>query len=85
LSTAPDEAIAVVDAGSSSLKFSLFQQRDGDLHCTARGKVEGLGAAPHFIAKDAAGQVLAERRWPGHASAPRTAAVRPGSSRPTRS
>ena len=67
-------AIAVVNAGSSSLKFSLFAADGGALALRARGQVEGLYTAPHFVARDGAGGVQAERRWDegttlGHAGA----------------
>ena len=56
-------AIAVVNAGSSSLKFSLFTASDGELELAARGQAEGLYTAPRFTAKDAKGHVLDERSW----------------------
>ena len=57
------DAIAVLNAGSSSIKFSLFVESDGKLALSARGQAEGLFTAPRFVAKDAAGQVLGERSW----------------------
>ena len=57
------EAIAVLNAGSSSLKFSVFAQRDGNLELIARGQTEGLYTAPRFDAKDGAGRVLGEESW----------------------
>jgi acetate kinase len=57
------DAIAVLNAGSSSLKFSVFVQRDGDFELLARGQAEGLSTAPHFIAKDGEGEVISERSW----------------------
>ncbi len=57
------DAIAVVNAGSSSIKFSLFAEADGGLELKARGQVEGIYAAPHFIAKNSAGALLAEKSW----------------------
>jgi acetate kinase len=57
-------AVAVVNAGSSSLKFSFYALRDGALQLQGRGQVEGLKTAPRFVARDAAGAGLAERRWP---------------------
>ena len=57
------DAIAVLNAGSSSLKFSLFTATDGDLTLVARGQAEGLYTAPRFVAKDASGQTLNERTW----------------------
>jgi acetate kinase len=57
------DAIAVLNAGSSSLKFSVFAQSDGDLELIARGQAEGLHTAPRFVAKDGAGKVLGEKSW----------------------
>ncbi len=57
------DAIAVLNAGSSSVKFSLFVEAAGGLDLRIRGQIEGLFTAPHFVSKDAAGRVLAERRW----------------------
>jgi acetate kinase len=56
------EAILVLNAGSSSLKFSVFGVTGDELSLIARGQTEGLGASPQFKARDAAGQVLAETR-----------------------
>jgi acetate kinase len=55
------DAIAVINAGSSSLKFSLFTARAYKplLH----GQIEGLGSQAHVVAKSAAGAVVLERRW----------------------
>jgi acetate kinase len=68
------DAIAVLNAGSSSLKFSLFVEREGSLALDLRGKVERLDAAPRFEARAPDGRLLAERTWgdgerPGHAGA----------------
>ena len=56
-------AILTLNAGSSSLKFALFREEAGGLKKTAHGQVEAIGSAPHMIAKDADGAVLADRRW----------------------
>jgi acetate kinase len=56
-------AIAVLNAGSSSLKFSLFAERGDALEAVARGQAEGLYTSPRFVAKDAAGKILGERSW----------------------
>ena len=68
------DAIAVLNAGSSSIKFSLFAAQDGDLELVARGQAEGLFTSPRFVAKDGAGNVLSEKSWGdgvelGHAGA----------------
>jgi acetate kinase len=57
------DAIAVLNAGSSSLKFSVFAERGTELELTARGQAEGLYTAPRFVAKDGAGKVLGEKSW----------------------
>jgi acetate kinase len=56
-------AIAVLNAGSSSLKFSVFAARDGTLELTLRGQAEGLHTAPRFVARDGAGKLLNEKSW----------------------
>ena len=57
------DAIVVLNAGSSSIKFSLFAEREAELSLVARGQVEGIYTAPHFAAKDAAGKPASEKRW----------------------
>ncbi len=53
------DAILVLNAGSSSLKFTLFSiQRDSSLVPELRGQIEGIGTAPHFKAKDENGKVV---------------------------
>jgi len=53
-------AIAVLNAGSSSIKFSLFAEAGRELELTARGQAEGIYTDPRFVAKDSGGTVLAE-------------------------
>jgi acetate kinase len=56
------DAILVLNAGSSSLKFSAFV--DGEQpDLLIRGQLEGLLTAPRFVAKDGAGQTVGEQRW----------------------
>jgi acetate kinase len=51
-----DPFALVLNAGSSSLKFCLFQQpRGAAWRVEARGQIEGIGTAPRFTVKDAAG------------------------------
>jgi acetate kinase len=56
-------AILTLNAGSSSIKFSLFEIGVGDLVRSADGEIEGIGLAPHLTAR-AGGRVVTERRWP---------------------
>jgi acetate kinase len=52
----------VLNAGSSSLKFCTYRKAKQDAwQLEARGQIEGIGSAPHFVAKDAAGQRLVDR------------------------
>ncbi|HSS82299.1 MAG TPA: acetate/propionate family kinase [Reyranella sp.] len=54
--------VAVLNAGSSSIKFALYEAgRDGAL--IYRGQVENIGLSPHLKATDASGTVVAERGW----------------------
>ena len=46
------DAIVVLNAGSSSFKFSLFATSGQDLALVARGQAEGLYTSPRFVAKD---------------------------------
>ncbi|WP_419759677.1 acetate/propionate family kinase [Acidisoma sp.] len=56
-------SILTLNAGSSSVKFALFD-RAANLRETVRGEIENLSGAPHFHAHDGAGKVIAEKRWP---------------------
>jgi acetate kinase len=57
------DAILVLNAGSSSIKFSVFAILPGDLKLTFSGQVEGLFTAPRFIAKAADGSIIGEKSW----------------------
>jgi acetate kinase len=68
------DAIAVLNAGSSSIKFSLFALRAQQLELELRGQIEGIYTAPHFVAYDRTGKLLTEKSWDqgaklGHAGA----------------
>lgn len=68
------DAILVLNAGSSSIKFSLFEDPPQRAGVMLRGQIEGLSTAPHFAAEDGAGRRIAEQRWQtgaglGHAGA----------------
>ncbi|HZJ53925.1 MAG TPA: acetate/propionate family kinase [Myxococcaceae bacterium] len=57
------DSILVLNAGSSSVKFSVFLSQGSKLELWLRGQAEGLFTAPHFVAKDAVGKVLSEQSW----------------------
>ena len=68
------DAIAVLNAGSSSFKFSLFADSAQGIALVSRGQAEGLYTSPRFLAKDGAGATLDEKSWGegvslGHAGA----------------
>lgn len=59
------DGILVINAGSSSIKFSLYLSNGEDKPAlSSKGQVEGINVAPHFIAQAADGTVLSEQRWP---------------------
>ncbi len=57
------DAIAVVNAGSSSIKFSLFVTQGDELRLDLRGQIEAIHTRPHFVAKRRDG-AKAEKTWP---------------------
>lgn len=58
-----DDYALVLNAGSSSLKFSVFQRPPGEgWGLAARGQIEGIGAAPRLCVKDGAGRCVSEER-----------------------
>jgi acetate kinase len=58
------DAILVLNAGSSSLKFTDFVVVDGKLEIKAAGKLEELYGRARFQARDATGAVVGKREWP---------------------
>ncbi|HYH39014.1 MAG TPA: acetate/propionate family kinase [Azospirillum sp.] len=67
-------AILVVNAGSSSLKFSVFRERQGgDVAVAINGQISGIGTEPKFEAKDTAKRVLADKAWGAGEKSDRTA------------
>lgn len=58
------KGILVLNAGSSSIKFSLYVSTDGEEpRLTCSGQVEGIGTHPHFVAKDPTGETIEESIW----------------------
>lgn len=57
------ELIAVVNAGSSSVKFG-FYDREGDEPLLLKGQVEQIGVSPTLTASDGEGNDVAEQSWP---------------------
>lgn len=53
--------ILVINAGSSSLKFQLFDVADGAPRRRIRGQLDGIGVSPRLRASDGKGAVLIDR------------------------
>jgi acetate kinase len=57
------DVILVLNAGSSSLKFSVFEIAAKELTLQLKGQIEGIGTAPRFVAKSAEGEELGSKTW----------------------
>ena len=57
------DVVLVLNAGSSSLKFSVFELAGDALALQLKGQIEGIGTAPRFSAKGAAGEALGSKAW----------------------
>ncbi|MEZ5672490.1 MAG: acetate/propionate family kinase [Thiotrichaceae bacterium] len=55
------DTILVLNAGSSSIKFSLFACDDGDLHQIYRGSITGIGSRAEFTVKHTQGDILTQQ------------------------
>jgi acetate kinase len=59
------ETILVVNAGSSSVKFQVFEvDSEGRLRRLIKGQMDGIGSRPRLRASGANGDTLAERAYP---------------------
>ena len=54
------DAILVLNAGSSSLKFSAFRVEGGAGDLLARGQVDGIGNSPRFTLRGPNNDVIEE-------------------------
>jgi len=57
------KAILVVNAGSSSLKFQVFEIRSGNLVRQVRGQIDGIGVRPRLRAIGPDGTALVDRAF----------------------
>lgn len=57
------DIIPVLNGGSSSLKFSIFETDEQSLTLRITGQIEGLGRSPRFVARNKKGDLLEERHW----------------------
>ena len=58
-------AIVVLNAGSSSIKFSLFVIRGSELELDVHGQIEGIYTAPRFLAEGHDGKTITNTTWNG--------------------
>ena len=58
-----DDYALVLNAGSSSLKFCVFERPAGNerWHLEARGQIEGIGSSPRLSVKDENGESMANQ------------------------
>src|SRR5262245_48269593 len=59
-----NNAIFVVNAGSSSVKFKLYCVVGGDIEIVLGGELDGIGSKPRLKAKDHDDKVLVDRVFP---------------------
>ncbi|HVM80093.1 MAG TPA: acetate/propionate family kinase [Stellaceae bacterium] len=58
------DVVLVVNAGSSSLKFSVYEpSADGEPTLLLKGQMEGIGVHPHLSARDSAGKTLIDKSF----------------------
>jgi acetate kinase len=57
-----EDVVLVINAGSSSLKFCVYNAVADGWRLSTRGQIEGIGTAPRFSAKDDVGVRLADER-----------------------
>lgn len=60
------DAILVVNAGSSSLKFQIFEIIGLSLSCLQRGLIDGIGVRPRLSVKNGDGEALSDQTWLSH-------------------
>ncbi|MFL6845724.1 MAG: acetate/propionate family kinase [Allosphingosinicella sp.] len=56
--------IAVINAGSSSIKFAVYKS-GAEAEVAFRGQVAGIGTDPRLTVRNAGGDAVGERKWPG--------------------
>jgi acetate kinase len=58
-----DNTVLVINAGSSSIKFAVWPAGEAHGHAVLRGQISGIGHVPHFEARSATGELLADADW----------------------
>ncbi|AZI37710.1 acetate kinase [Caenibius tardaugens NBRC 16725] len=63
------KAVVSLNSGSSSIKFALYGlDAQGSPSLSAGGKIEGIGIAPHLVARTVDGETIFDRNWPDGAN-----------------
>jgi len=58
------DAILVINAGSSSIKFAVFVAEEAHrLSPALKGTIIGIGTAPRFLARNGSGETLVDHQW----------------------
>ena len=57
------DGVLVLNAGSSSIKFSAFSLDESEPRLLFKGQIEALYTAPRFSAQNPAGETLGEHQW----------------------
>ena len=57
------DAILVVNAGSSSVKFQVFKAGGSQLERLIKGQISGIGTSPRLRAEDGGGKSLADHNF----------------------
>jgi acetate kinase len=58
------DLIIVLNAGSSSLKFTIYSAHGERPAALYDGQIEGIGTESRFKVKDGAGKVVEDKKWP---------------------
>jgi acetate kinase len=71
------DAVVVINAGSSSIKFGVFLHDGGEPELVERGQMEGIGSDPSFAVKNADGEtIFAHDEWPRGSTLTHLGAIR---------
>jgi len=57
------DVVLVLNAGSSSIKFSVFDATGAGMPLLLNGQIEGLHTAPRFVARNPHGAVIESKAW----------------------
>jgi acetate kinase len=58
-----EAGIAVVNCGSTSLKFAVYATGNSSVHLLYRGMIDSMQTDPHLVVKDKDGKPLSAHEW----------------------